>query len=440
MISLYPLVSKNPALCRLHHRAADNAQMHKMHASSPLFLFAITSLSILLGFCFGLKNSMILVPACSSSTLFSGERDNLFLRENVKNLSISSAQKASPVFNDCKEIFPDNALTVDLVLKSFSGHTLFLMPLLSSIRLLWPDYASLVVVVDTPNEAWLSALALPRMRWIVEPLGSSGSDYFGQMLSNLFLDNITTSPVVAILDSDSVLQLRVDRSTLTYDNKLIIRFLRCTNSIHESTPSPRPILNPSDEGWVAFESGVGCTYREGVEFVLGIRMVGNFMVQVPFVFPRLTLPFLRAYVERLHKKSFIEVLMAVKSNNMPFSQHSLIGNFLYFFGNNLTNDGVFLQMPDIQGIKFVVWGREDMFPHIGRHIGWEGKGKNDHEAYVPFAMDVVRKGLCRSYSNIDKQLCLDQFDSPSDLSLFQGQGFALNNSYNSAIRTSCLSF
>jgi len=48
-----------------------------------------------------------------------------------------------------------------------------------------------------------------------------------------------------------------------------------------------------------------------------------------------------------------------------------------------------------------------MFPHVGRHIGWEDAGplKQDRERYLPYALDIVRNGVCLSYANVDSELC-----------------------------------
>ena len=348
---------------------------------------------------------------------------------------------AAPVFGQCPQNLTQKQqelppLPVDLILKSFSGHARFLAPLFASISLFWRDYASLVLVLDSPDEAWALSLAPPRTVWIVEPQQATG--YFGQMLSNLFADAYTLAPVLAIMDSDTTLQLRVDRASLTTsDDRLVLRYLTCNRpprtdippSWPRATPSPgtaQPAAPPEGVGtaeeratWATIEADTGCLYADATEFLIGAPYVGNFMVQSPLLLPRIALPALRAHVEALHKKPFLEVMQQVAGmGDGKFSQHGAIGNFLFHFGGSVRAalDGS-RAVGGLRGLAFVAWGREPQFPHIGRHLGWEwvpngpdtskGNLKSPERGaeYLPYALDVSRVGVCRSYANADPALC-----------------------------------
>jgi len=131
------------------------------------------------------------------------------------------------------------------------------------------------------------------------------------------------------------------------------------------------------------------------------------MVQVPLLFPRDTLPLLRLHVETLHGRPFGDVIAEVRARNLGFSQHSLIGTFLYHHGHRIVLDGTDAA-GGIFGVHSLAWGREEMFPHVGRHVGWELfpmtqtplKQLADRADYTAYASAIVAAGLCRSYVNV----------------------------------------
>lgn len=306
-------------------------------------------------------------------------------------------------------------LPVDLVLKTWAGDAFFVPTLLASIVLLWPDYASLLFVLDNEDAAFAVAqgASLPRTRWMVEPLKHAlAVRYFGQMWSNLYADRMTTAPVVALLDTDSVLQLRADRASLVSQDgdRLIMRYLRCSNASALDEEPPR------FRHWaMQHEVSLGCSYRAGVEYLLGAQYLGNFMVQVPFLVPRSTFAAMRRHVEALHDKPFDDVMAEIaKRYPGKFSQQSAIGNFLLHFGES---SGVFAALDGsasvggLRGVHVLAWGREEMMPHVGRHLGWEwvdgGRYKDPVRrfSFLIEAHAIIRRGVCRSYTDADPALC-----------------------------------
>lgn len=296
-------------------------------------------------------------------------------------------------------------LPVDIVLKTRSYDVDIASPLFASIDLFWPDYASFVLVLDNDAEAFMMPFARPRTRWVKEVVQHpQANGYFGQMWSNMFADVYTTAPVVAIIDSDCALQLHVDRASLTFKNELIVRFLRC--------PESSNMLK--DVHWLNYELWHACMYREGVEHLLKMPYVGNFMVSVPFLVPRSTFAALRSHVERIHGVPFNDVMGTI-SQTFPskFSQQTALGVFLYHALRNSTlAPSIGLDGSNaaggLTGVKFIEWGREEMFPHIGRHLGQEGhqsKSPENRLGYIPKATNVIHRGLCRSYADADPVLC-----------------------------------
>jgi hypothetical protein len=319
-------------------------------------------------------------------------------------------------------------LPVDLVLKTFDGHGLFLLPLFRSLELFWHSYARLVLVMDSHREALLTAVAPAHATAVIEPLGPRGGGYFGQMWSNLWMDAYTASPIVALLDSDVVFQYRVGWDTLTVADpgsatggrKLVLRYLRCPagqaapgDAVPRATASVAPSPGGGTAEWERFEGDLGCLYRTGVEALLKLPYYGNFMVQAPLLVPRTALAALRAHVTRAHGgKDFDDVMQEIAAAGLSFSQHSALGNFLLHTTASGTSaatlglDGS-PAAGRLSGLHFVAWGREEQFPHVGRHIGWEDEGplKTHPERYVPYALGVLRKGVCASYANVAGALC-----------------------------------
>jgi hypothetical protein len=158
---------------------------------------------------------------------------------------------------------------------------------------------------------------------------------------------------------------------------------------------------------------LGCLYSNGVMAVLKKPYIGNFMVQVPLIVPRWAFSALRLEVEKIHGKQFDDVIADIANSElaMKFSQHSLIGNYLFHFHP--------------EELHFIQWGREQMFPHIGRHIGWEGEGplKKRPDAYVKWAADAMRSGACHAFINANLQFCMHyQMMENSTPGLYQFQG------------------
>ena len=357
--------------------------------------------------------------------------------------SVAAKSRSLQIFTDCSpaqlQTQSENApppIQIDIVIKSSPRHALFLAPLFASLRLFWPDYARLVVVVESPDEAWPLGMAPPRTSWVEEPLGAAGNDYLGQMFSSLFMDLYTTAPVLAMVESDVVLHAPVDRASLTVDDRLVMRYVRCRSSGDTLT---------GDGEFDHWEGWWGCTF-DGIKFLLGANG-GNFIMQAPFFFPRCALPAMRAHVEALHGRTFYEVMADIALRGVRISQHDAIGNFLLLFGGNSSCaaalDGS-ASAGGLRGVHFIKWGHEEMFPHVGRHVGYEASpayGKKDREAYLTYAHTVIREGACRSFINVDPALCEKGYSNYEKVVSYQlsgpGPGHKGVHRYASALTPRC---
>jgi hypothetical protein len=168
-------------------------------------------------------------------------------------------------------------LPIDIVLKTHAKDVDLLVNLYRSLALFWESYESLVLVLDNPWEVFIAPIDMPRARWILEPLRhpalANTEGYYVQMWSNLWADNYTSAPLVAIIDADCVLINSVDRASLTYNNELVMRVLRCQANTTAPEASTDGLQN-----WK--ESKKGCLYAQACEYLLKIPCLGNFMVEV----------------------------------------------------------------------------------------------------------------------------------------------------------------
>ena len=77
------------------------------------------------------------------------------------------------------------------------------------------------------------------------------------------------------------------------------------------------------------------------------------------------------------------------------------------------------------GMHFIMWGHEEMFPHVGRHVGYEpgpAINKVNREAYLAQAHVVIQEGACRSFLNVDPTLCKKEDDPESKIVFYQDSG------------------
>jgi hypothetical protein len=344
---------------------------------------------------------------------------------NVKRaVSIHDLGAPRMGFVDCPPGAPSSRelahLPIDIVLKTRSEDSDLLFCLYSSLSLFWPDYDSLIVVLDGPADYLVVPMSMPRTRWIIEPLelikpradGTPyGSGYLGQMWSNMWADNYTSAPLVAIIDSDTAIVNRVDRASLTYRGELIVRLMRCT--LDQTSPE----AYPHDPFTRHFEGGVGCMYSTGCEYLLKRPCIGNFMVEVPFILPRAIFAPLRAHVEKEHNKPFDTVMAEIVdlcnkhygSGSFRFSQQSTLGSFLFAFSDTIPD---LLLGTGLSGIRYSYYGREPVFPHVGRHLGQENSDvaqdnlkRGGRHLYSNFCMMLIHRAVCRTFSDADPALC-----------------------------------
>ena len=298
---------------------------------------------------------------------------------------------------------PPRSLPVDIVLKLAPHHGMLAASLFTSLRLLWPGYTSIVLVVDDAKQARASSHALvsvPRAAIMLEPL-VNGNSYWGNMHSNMWADNYTSAPFIAIMDCDVVMRARVDRDALVLKNKLVLRYLSC----NASEPLP-----PGE--FAKYEASNGCRYGGSVSWLLGVPYPGNFMVVTPLVINRGVLPALRAHVEARHGKPFdavMDEMWGMMRNQVwradGFAQHSAIGAFIHAFphlaGAELDGgDGV----DGVTGYTFFAWGRGPSFPMVGGHMFLYKKSLPPPE-YAELATSIITRGMCYSYYNVAPAVC-----------------------------------
>ena len=332
------------------------------------------------------------------------------LRSQPHPPSVEGGGGGTPLFAPCPPLSAPTPTTlpVDLLLKLSPHHGLLCSHLFTSLRLLWPSYTRITLVVDDANSTRRSAhafAAVPRSVILEEPLGQVGNSYDGQMWSNFYADEQTGSaPFIAILDCDAVIRARVDRAAfVTPQGGLVVRYLPC------HPPSPLPPNN-------VWHFAGPCRYNNATEWLLRIpRAAGNFMVAVPMVLNRGLFPALRAHVEAAHGKPFRDVmeelfaLMASQDMGL-FSQQSVFGAFLAAFpevaGAELDGGD---EVGGVAGYALEAWGVAPSHPLVGSHLS-QLKDEVEPREYSERATAILHRGLCWGYNNVARALCDDGDD------------------------------
>ncbi|CAI5961554.1 unnamed protein product [Closterium sp. NIES-64] len=246
---------------------------------------------------------------------------------------------------------------VDLLVRSHVSDAYFLIEVLfRSIEQMWPRGIGDVILVLDEGEIVVRDLVPP---WVKVYYETNYLDLPGKILqqwSYLWADNYTTAPYIAIIDDDVVFNLKVTPGllfNLTEGKPIVIgsrnaqrnNWLPSTPSPSLLSPSPLPPLPclPSPQ----VTPGLLFNLTEGKPIVIGSRnaqrnnwlpstrwLVGqhayfaNFMVQLPFVFPRDVLPRFREHVGELHRDKF------GKSFDKAFKTqiaHTTLGNYMWAF-------------------------------------------------------------------------------------------------------------
>jgi hypothetical protein len=112
--------------------------------------------------------------------------------------------------DECSKKLSTPLAEITFLLKTFSGHLHFLFSLVDSLTLFSPNYELLFVADDIADGEKLIK-HVPRSEFKVDKLGGKAASYFGQMWSNLWADIYSEKEIIAIMDSDMVLQLPLTR-------------------------------------------------------------------------------------------------------------------------------------------------------------------------------------------------------------------------------------
>ncbi|GJP30813.1 hypothetical protein CLOM_g7143 [Closterium sp. NIES-68] len=205
---------------------------------------------------------------------------------------------------------------VDLLVRSHVSDGFFLLEVLfRSIEQMWPRGLGDVVLVLDEGEDIVRDLVPP---WVKVYYEKNYLDLPGKILqqwSYLWADNYTTAPYIAIIDDDVIFNLKVTPGLLfnLTDGKPYVIGSRNTQRNHW-LPSTR---------WLVGQHAY----------------FANFMVQLPFVFPRAVLPKFRDHAGELHQKkfgrSFDKAFKYFAERGPKFERtqiaHTTLGNYMWHF-------------------------------------------------------------------------------------------------------------
>ncbi|CAI5974529.1 unnamed protein product [Closterium sp. NIES-64] len=204
---------------------------------------------------------------------------------------------------------------VDLLIRSYVSDTFFLLEMLfDSIEQMWPrGIGDVILVLDEDNQIVEDIVPT----WIKVYYEKNYLKLPGKILqqwSYLWADNYTTAPYIAIIDDDVIFNLKVTPGLLfnLTDGKPYVIGSRQKQMNH----------------WVP-----STHYFVGKPYYFA-----NFMVQLPFVFPRDVLPKFRDHVTRIRDgkfASFDAAFLNFARHGPKFERtqiaHTTLGNFMWAF-------------------------------------------------------------------------------------------------------------
>ncbi|CAI5957798.1 unnamed protein product [Closterium sp. NIES-64] len=205
---------------------------------------------------------------------------------------------------------------VDLLVRSHVSDAYFLIEVLfRSIEQMWPRGIGDVILVLDEGEIVVRDLVPP---WVKVYYETNYLDLPGKILqqwSYLWADNYTTAPYIAIIDDDVVFNLKVTPGLLF--------------NLTEGKPIVIGSRNAQRNNWLP-----------STRWLVGQHAYfANFMVQLPFVFPRDVLPRFREHVGELHRdkfgKSFDKAFKYFAERGPKFERtqiaHTTLGNYMWAF-------------------------------------------------------------------------------------------------------------
>ncbi|CAI5985591.1 unnamed protein product [Closterium sp. NIES-65] len=267
---------------------------------------------------------------------------------------------------------------VDLLIRSYVSDTFFLLEMLfDSIEQMWPrGIGDVILVLDEDNQIVEDIVPT----WIKVYYEKNYLKLPGKILqqwSYLWADNYTTAPYIAIIDDDVIFNLKVTPGLLfnLTDGKPYVIGSRQKQMNH----------------WVP-----STHYFVGKPYYFA-----NFMVQLPFVFPRDVLPKFRDHVTRIRDgkfASFDAAFLNFARHGPKFERtqiaHTTLGNFMWAF----TQDEVHWALE---------WTNHVPIPRVGVHMSYSqpfrtATNNSDNaprvvKIYVALAGYYAHEALCHAF-------------------------------------------
>ncbi|GJP78962.1 hypothetical protein CLOP_g9219 [Closterium sp. NIES-67] len=274
---------------------------------------------------------------------------------------------------------------VDLLIRSYVSDNFFLIAFLfASIEQMWPAGIGDVILVLDENDRHVEDIV---PTWVKVYYEKNYLDLPGKILqqwSYLWADNYTTAPYIAIIDDDVIFNLKVTPGllfNLTNGKPYVIGSKQLQN--HHWKPS----------SWYFVH-----------------HYFANFMVQLPFVFPRSVLPRFRQHTARRHKKSFDAAVKNYAEHGPSFEKtqiaHTTLGNYMWFFAND--------------SVHWALEWKQDVtpIPRVGVHVPYTQKFRDATlnnsapeyrlvKAYVDVTGWYAHEAMCHAFPKGELRNCDD---------------------------------
>ncbi|CAI5974531.1 unnamed protein product [Closterium sp. NIES-64] len=298
---------------------------------------------------------------------------------------------------------------VDLVVRSYVSDNFFLTAFLfASIEQMWPAGIGDVILVLDEADRHVEDIVPP---WVKIYYEKNVLDLPGKILqqwSYLWADNYTTAPYIAIIDDDVIFNLKVTPGLL----------FNLTNG----KPYVIGSKNTQSDNW-----------KPSSYYFVG-RYHANYMVQLPFVFPRSVLPEFRRRAAKRHKKDFNAAVKYFADHGPSFAKtqiaHTTLGNYMWFFAND--------------SVHWVLeWTPVTPLPRVGVHIPYTMKFRNitghsgpEHrlaKAYVDVVGFYAHEGMCHAFPEGKLRNCEDVAGPQDQIWRLEKATHTLNTQPNSLL-------
>lgn len=244
---------------------------------------------------------------------------------------------------------------VDLLIRSYLSDKFFLLEvLLNSIDQMWPKGIGEIILVLDEGDHWAADLVPPWVKIFYEKNYLNLPGKIVQQWSYLWADNYTTAPFISIVDDDVVFNMKVTPALLF--------------NLTEGKPYVIGSQQKQMNHWVP-----------STRFLVGKQYYfANFMVQLPFTFPRDVLPKFREHVGKLHHKlgSFDQAMKFFSWRGPKFERtqiaHTTLGNYMWSFSR--------------ESVHWALeWTKHQPIPRVGVHVPYTQpfRQKTNHSDLAP---------------------------------------------------------